>query len=93
MIINGAVSFPASMKQHAEGEYALKTVDGSQLGKLVVKESGAWGLRPLFQRRGGDPGDYLLVVVDLTSREATLTLGDSSLLDPYQEADQECSFS
>jgi len=44
-----------------------------------VKDSQAWGLGPLFRRRGGDLGDSLRIVFDLKSKIAVAELGQSSI--------------
>jgi hypothetical protein len=86
MITTGSFNVPKSMKRFAVGEFALKAADGSSVGTAVSKESGAWGLRPFFRRRGGEPGDYLLLVFDLAARVAVVSIGDASLLTHAGEA-------
>jgi hypothetical protein len=43
---------------------------------------------PFFRRRGGETGDHLLVLIDLTTRQATLDLGDETLFEEYQGTDE-----
>ena len=52
--------------------------------RLVVKDSQAWGLGPLFRRRGGDPGDSLRILFDLKTKNAIAELGQASV----EEADE-----
>jgi hypothetical protein len=78
-LANGIVSVPAGMKQHLSGPYELRVTDGAPIGRLVVKDSQAWGLGPLFRRRGGDPGDSLRILFNLKTRIATAELGQASI--------------
>jgi hypothetical protein len=67
-LANGIVSVPTGMKQHLSGAYELRVAEGAPIGRLVVKDSQAWGLGPLFRRRGGDPGDSLRILFDLKKK-------------------------
>jgi hypothetical protein len=78
-ISNGIVSVPSGMKQHLFGAYELRVAGGVPIGRLVVKDSQAWGLGPLFRRRGGDPGDSLRILFDLKTKTAVAELGQSSV--------------
>lgn len=77
-IANGIVSVPTGMKHYVSGEFDLRVTEGAPIGRLVVKNSQAWGLGPLFRRRGGDPGDSLRILFDLKTRIATAELGQVS---------------
>jgi len=46
---NGIVSVPAGMKTYLQGEFRLLIADGQSAGRLVVKDTQAWGLA---SRRG-----------------------------------------
>jgi len=78
---NGIVSVPSALKAFVQGKFSLTTGDDSRVGTLVVKDNCAWGLGPFFTRRGGEPGDYLSILFDLTHRNAVIELGDASLTD------------
>jgi hypothetical protein len=78
-LANGIVSVPAGMKKHLSGTYDLHVAEGVPIGRLVVKDSQAWGLGPLFRRRGGDPGDTLRIMFDLKLKIAMAELGQSSI--------------
>jgi len=78
-LANGIVSVPAGMKKHLSGAYDIHVAEGVPIGRLVIKDSQAWGLGPLFRRRGGDPGDSLRIVFDLKSKVAVAELSQSSL--------------
>ena len=65
------------MRRFIDGSFSLLTADGVKLGTLVVAETGAWGLGRFFFRRGGEPGDYLTLILDTSSRNAaTVSLVD-----------------
>ena len=70
------------MKPLLGGEFALQAADGADIGTVVCRGArGAWGLGPFFRRRGGEPGDHLVMLLDLQAREAMVSVGDASLLD------------
>jgi hypothetical protein len=77
---NGVVQLPASFREHVSGRYALRTEDDLVIGQLVVSDHSTWGLGPLFRRRGGEPGDILLLTFDLQRRQVTARLGDSAVI-------------
>jgi hypothetical protein len=77
---NGVVQLPSSLREQMKGAFVLKTEDGTQIGRLVVSDKATWGLSPLFRRRGGEPGDILLLTFDLRRREVTARLGDLAIL-------------
>lgn len=84
MISSGMFTIPVALKSFVEGEFDLTTADGSPIGRLISKDNGAHGLRPFFARRGGDAGDYLVLLFDLEHRTATVTLGDANLVSDAQ---------
>ena len=77
---NGVVQLPAGFRQQIRGRYLLRTEDGLKVGTLVVSDQATWGLGPLFRRRGGEPGDILLLTFDLRQREVTARLGDLTVI-------------
>ena len=91
MISGGAFTVPAAMKSFVSGEFLLKAEDGSPIGAAVIQESWSWGLGPFFRRRGGEPGDHLILVFDLAAREAVVHIGDADLLDQFQALDEDGS--
>jgi hypothetical protein len=78
---NGIVSIPSALKNFLQGRFVLKTADNSNVGALVIRDNSAWGLGPFFTRRGGEVGDYLSIVFDLSKQEAVARIGDASLID------------
>lgn len=79
-LASGVVQLPASFRQQMKGRYALRTEDGLTVGQLVVSDQATWGLGPLFRRRGGEPGDILLLTFNLQQREVTARLGDMTVI-------------
>ncbi len=75
---NGIISVPAGMKSYLQGEFKLIIADGHSAGRLVVKDTQAWGLGPYFRRRGGEPGDPFRIVLDTKQRLASLSLGEAA---------------
>lgn len=80
-IENGVISLPAGMRKMVQGRFGLKTEDGADVGALVAKANQAWGLGPLFRRRGGDRGDHLILVIDLSKRNAVAMIGSPDIAD------------
>jgi hypothetical protein len=87
-LVNGIVSVPTGMREHLSGAYELHVAEGVPMGRLVVKDSQAWGLGPLFRRRGGDAGDSLRIEFDLKTKIAVAELGQASV-DEDEEANQQ----
>lgn len=81
---NGVISIPTSLSRFLSGQFSLRTIDGSVVGTLATNQSSAWGLGPLFRRRGVEAGDYLVLVFDATTRTAVARLGDEGLLEEFQ---------
>ncbi len=65
------------MKSYIQGEFGLVSPDGQCVGRLVVKDTQAWGLGPFFRRRGGEPGDVLEIVFDPKERIASVAREES----------------
>jgi len=84
MISNGLFYVPAALSSFLEGNFKLKMKNGSFIGKLATGKTTCWGLSPFFRRRGGEPGDYLILLFDLSNREANIQIGDISLVDSFQ---------
>jgi len=81
MLSNGAFTVPAGAQRFLAGRFELKANDKSTIGTVVCKEGSGWGLGPFYTRRGGEPGDHLLLLFDLSTREAIVEIGDESLFD------------
>jgi len=73
---NGIVSVPASMKSYLQGEFDLLIAGGQSAGRLIVKDTQAWGLGPFFRRRGGEAGDLFQIVFDTKQKTVVVRLGE-----------------
>jgi len=80
VLSSGVVQLPLSVRQQLRGRYVLRTEDGQKIGHLAVSDNATWGLSPLFRRRGGEPGDILLLTFDLRHHEVTAKLGDLAVV-------------
>jgi hypothetical protein len=92
-IANGVVSVPTAMGRYVQGDFTLKAEDQTVIGNLRARAGSAWGLGPLFRRRGGEPGDYLVIVFDSKERTAMAQIGDASLVDTFRDDTEETSSS
>ena len=72
MIVTGNCSIPASMRETIEGEFKLKTEDGTEVGRLATKDGRGWGLAPFLRKSGGEPGDTILLTIDLQAKEVVI---------------------
>ncbi|MGQ0763337.1 MAG: DNA-directed RNA polymerase subunit alpha C-terminal domain-containing protein [Acidobacteriota bacterium] len=84
MMSSGVATLPAGISRYVEGKFSLKTEDGLTVGTLAAGPANVWGFGPLFRRRGGEPGDHLILIIDSTRRQATVMIGDTGLLDIFQ---------
>ncbi len=86
MVISGVFGVPSGMKQFLQGEFSLRLADRSPIGTLFCAYPNAWGLGPMFRRRGGEEGDYLVLVVDLGAREVAASLGDAGIIEAFRDS-------
>ena len=91
MLNSGVFSVPGGLKDYLQGEFTLKSSEGTIVGTAVVKNAAAWGIGPFFRCRGGEPGDVLVIVFDLKAREAILSIGDDDLLEQFQPKQPEAA--
>jgi hypothetical protein len=81
MISTGTFYVPANMRRFVDGEFALHTGEGTRVGTVTCGETASSGLGTFFRRRGGEPGDSLLLVYDLKTRVVVVHLGGTDLLE------------
>ena len=62
----------------------LEIFSGNEYQVLLLQQTSAWGLGPMFRRRGVEADDYLVVVFDLAKRAAVAHVGDQGLLEGFQ---------
>jgi hypothetical protein len=77
MLATGVFSVPASLQKFLIGEFMLKGYDGQHYGQVASKDGRGWGLRPLFRRVGGEPGDKLVLTYNLKTREVIFSIGET----------------
>jgi DNA-directed RNA polymerase alpha subunit len=80
VLSSGVVQLPLGLRQQLRGRYVLKSEDGQKIGQLAISDNATWGLSPLFRRRGGEPGDILLLTFDLRRHEVTAKVGDLAVV-------------
>lgn len=80
-ISGGVVTVPAAMKERLEGRFSIRTADGADCGTLVAKSGCAWGLGPVLRSQQAKPGEYLVILFDLSDHEALVRIGGEELLD------------
>jgi hypothetical protein len=78
LLKTGVLTVPAAMSPYLQGDVRLLTEDGTDVGRLSVKASSAWGIGTLFRRRGGEVGDYMILVHDLTDKTTTVYMRDQA---------------
>ena len=86
-IKSGVIGVPASVKDYIEGEFRLRTEENQTVGRIVIKETSAWGFSAFFRRRGGETGDYMLLIFNTENKEIIIHIGDEDLIEEFQEAD------
>jgi hypothetical protein len=79
----GSVYLPSSLRRFVDGEYALKSADAVPFGKITTKDSQVWGIRSFLIRRGAEPGDYIGLIFNLSSRDVKAYLGNEELLSEF----------
>jgi hypothetical protein len=82
---SGVITVPSGLSRFVEGKYLLRTQDGSEVGTLVISGASGWGLKSFFGRRGGEPGDVIVLTLDLRRHEAALRLGTKEDMFPDPE--------
>jgi hypothetical protein len=87
-IASGVVALPAAKLEFIRQEYRLRDALGGMVGVLRVSHSSVFGLRPLFSRRGAEPGDYLVLQIPLSDTDASATFCDEAQLEDFLSAQQ-----
>jgi hypothetical protein len=72
------------MTTFINGQFSLRAADGSVMGTLATNQASAWGLGPMFRRRGVETDDYLVLVFDIANSTAVAHIGDQGLLEEFQ---------
>lgn len=90
-ISGGVITVPAAMKDQVEGKFAIRTADGHDSGTLVSKNGCAWGLGPVLRGHNAQPGEYLVILFSTLDREATISIGDESIVNSVSIEEQQVS--
>lgn len=83
---SAVLGVPGALKSIVQGSFPLSAEDGRPIGTLAADGS-IWGLSPFYRRYGVEEGDYLVLVFDLTTREATIIAGTQELLLRFQSGE------
>jgi hypothetical protein len=86
-IASGSFSVPSAIKNLLQGDYALNSEDGGEFGTATVRETFLSGLGKFFRRRGAEPGEHLVLVVNLQAKTVTARIGDASLVEHYERGE------
>lgn len=88
VIGRGACNVPAELSDFLQGEFRLCASDGTHIGTLSFNGSQGWGLKAFFNRKGGEPGDYLALLFDLPAHTVIARLGDENVVAELQLSDE-----
>ena len=88
MISNGVFSVPSGMVRFLEGEFVLQADEGSKIGEITIKGNRGWNLGAFFRRRGGEAGDYLLLLFDLAKHQTIIRIGGTDLFDEFRPGNE-----
>ena len=86
-IKSGVISVPVVKREFIQGKYSIRlSGHDEEMGTLTVKESNAWGLRPVLRRVGAENGDYFVIVFQLTTKVAVIAVGDEGVIEQFQNS-------
>lgn len=83
---SGVLGAPSAFRSVTSGAFELYSADERPVGTLQIEQN-MWGLSPFFRRWGVEPGDYVVIRLNLSDRRAVIEAGDEDLLLRYQEAE------
>jgi hypothetical protein len=82
----GIFGTPAAIGAVAKGSYQLSSEDNHPVGTLVIEQA-IWGLSPYFRRWGVESGDYVVIALNLDTKQASIATGSEELLLKYQSGE------
>jgi len=82
-VSSGVVTTPGSIQKYVNGEFPLFSADKINMGILKSGKGSTWGLGPFFRRRGAEPKDFMVLLYDLTTKKATVELGDEDIIEHF----------
>jgi len=81
---SGSFGIPSAIKDLLQGAYALRSEDGGDFGSATGRDTSLYGFGKFFRRRGAEPGERLVFVVNLKSKTITARIGDAALVELYE---------
>ena len=84
---SGSFGIPSAVKEMLQGTYTLRSADGSEFGTVTGRDTFLFGLSKFFRRRGAEPGEHLVLVINLQSGTVTARLGDADLVEQYERGE------
>jgi len=85
MLRSGLFYIPGSIHNYLQGDFKLVDAEDIFINNIKIRNHGAWCLSPFFSRRGGDVGDYMVLIFDLASHNIMAYIGDRDLLEDFQQ--------
>jgi hypothetical protein len=92
MVERGVFSVPAPLSNQLTGEFPLSMEDGTRVGSIAFRDHGT-GIHTFLRRTGGEPGDTLMLAVDLEIRTVIASLGSPELVEDLLEQQSDGQFS
>jgi Bacterial RNA polymerase, alpha chain C terminal domain/Sigma-70, region 4 len=80
---SGLFHIPSGISDFVAGRFKLASKDGSALGELNVRDGALSGLAKIFERRGGEVGDIIVVCLNANVRESSVEIDGIELLERY----------
>jgi hypothetical protein len=74
---------PAAVRAVTSGPFVLRVEDGTSVGVLFIDDK-IWGLEECFRRWNVDVGEIVVIILELSDRDATVLVGTGELLLKYQ---------
>lgn len=84
---SGAFIVPYPVRTLLQGSYSIRSEDEAEFGTATVRDNFVYGFAKFFKRRGGEPGDYLVVIFNLHSKTVTALLGNADLFDRLERGE------
>jgi hypothetical protein len=72
---SGTITIPSGVQRFVQGRFLLRLRDGTEAGNFVISHQSGWGLRSLFNRTAGEPGDAAVFTFDLQRHEVVVEFG------------------
>lgn len=83
----GIITVPRAVSVLLGEEYTVVTAGRHTDQRMRHKDSSLWGLRGMFAATGAEPGDCLVLKIDLAAHAAEAMLGDESIIEETMEGE------